>query len=171
MALINCPECGREISDKAVACLGCGYPVAEMASKSSTDILLDNLYQKYPKEKVKAIKEFREVTGADLNTARDAIYTRYEGKTAKALELEKKEKIKAQNKPAYENASNSLHALSNLLTKDKTARCPKCGSTSITYIEKKSGFLGVSLFPGVVAGKSSSKGVCKCLKCGKEWKK
>lgn len=24
MALIRCPECGREISDKAVSCPGCG---------------------------------------------------------------------------------------------------------------------------------------------------
>ncbi len=29
MALIRCPECGREISDKAVSCPGCGYPLAE----------------------------------------------------------------------------------------------------------------------------------------------
>lgn len=29
MALIRCPECGREISDKATVCPGCGYPMAE----------------------------------------------------------------------------------------------------------------------------------------------
>ena len=27
MALISCPECGKEISDKAVSCIGCGAPV------------------------------------------------------------------------------------------------------------------------------------------------
>jgi len=27
MALINCPECNKEISDKAVSCVGCGYPI------------------------------------------------------------------------------------------------------------------------------------------------
>ena len=27
MALITCPECGRQISDKADACVGCGYPI------------------------------------------------------------------------------------------------------------------------------------------------
>ena len=27
MALIRCPECGREISDQADACPGCGYPI------------------------------------------------------------------------------------------------------------------------------------------------
>jgi hypothetical protein len=28
MALINCPECAARISDKAVACPHCGYPLA-----------------------------------------------------------------------------------------------------------------------------------------------
>lgn len=27
MALINCPECGKEVSDKAGACPNCGYPI------------------------------------------------------------------------------------------------------------------------------------------------
>ena len=30
MALIKCPECGKTISDKAPACIGCGCPVSEM---------------------------------------------------------------------------------------------------------------------------------------------
>ena len=29
MALISCPECGKEISDKVKACPHCGYPLAE----------------------------------------------------------------------------------------------------------------------------------------------
>lgn len=28
MALINCPECGREISEKAISCPGCGFPIS-----------------------------------------------------------------------------------------------------------------------------------------------
>lgn len=28
MAIIRCPECGREISDKAAACPSCGAPVS-----------------------------------------------------------------------------------------------------------------------------------------------
>ena len=30
MALINCPECGKEISDKAVACINCGFPLSQL---------------------------------------------------------------------------------------------------------------------------------------------
>lgn len=29
MALINCPECGKEVSDKAEACIHCGAPLKE----------------------------------------------------------------------------------------------------------------------------------------------
>lgn len=28
MALIKCPECGKEISDKSDLCIGCGYPIS-----------------------------------------------------------------------------------------------------------------------------------------------
>lgn len=33
MALIRCPECGKEISDKAVSCPHCGCPTSEMNSE------------------------------------------------------------------------------------------------------------------------------------------
>lgn len=35
MALINCPECGKEISDKVKACPHCGYPLVEESLESS----------------------------------------------------------------------------------------------------------------------------------------
>lgn len=39
MALIHCPECGREISDKASACPGCGYPIAPDSTASTNAAL------------------------------------------------------------------------------------------------------------------------------------
>lgn len=35
MALINCPECGRQISDQADHCIHCGYPLSKLRSVSS----------------------------------------------------------------------------------------------------------------------------------------
>lgn len=29
MALIKCPECGKEISDKSSICVGCGFPISD----------------------------------------------------------------------------------------------------------------------------------------------
>jgi len=31
MALITCSECGRMVSNKAVACVGCGFPITQLA--------------------------------------------------------------------------------------------------------------------------------------------
>ena len=31
MALIKCPECGKEISDKSKQCIHCGYPLNEVS--------------------------------------------------------------------------------------------------------------------------------------------
>lgn len=35
MALIKCPECGKEISEHALSCPNCGYPVSLIENKSS----------------------------------------------------------------------------------------------------------------------------------------
>lgn len=37
MALITCPECGKQISDKAASCPGCGCPASEFAGFEETE--------------------------------------------------------------------------------------------------------------------------------------
>ena len=37
MALIKCPECGKDISDKSPACIHCGYPLDLINKSSSTN--------------------------------------------------------------------------------------------------------------------------------------
>ena len=39
MALIKCPECGKEVSDKAKICVHCGYPLKD---KTKDDKLFGN---------------------------------------------------------------------------------------------------------------------------------
>ena len=41
MALIKCPECGKEISDKAPSCIHCGFPLTSISTQSQ-----DNTHQK-----------------------------------------------------------------------------------------------------------------------------
>ena len=41
MAMIKCSECGRDISDTAVACVGCGAPMAVAAAKSNQSSMFD----------------------------------------------------------------------------------------------------------------------------------
>ena len=33
MALIKCPECGGQVSDRADVCIHCGYPLKEIKEK------------------------------------------------------------------------------------------------------------------------------------------
>lgn len=37
MALVPCPECHQEVSDRAVSCPQCGYPIASLLSSLSVD--------------------------------------------------------------------------------------------------------------------------------------
>ena len=46
MALIHCPECNREISDKATVCPGCGYPLDTTPIESDRERLLKEAAEK-----------------------------------------------------------------------------------------------------------------------------
>ena len=41
MALIKCPECGGQVSDKAPACIHCGYPITSESSNYLYSCLID----------------------------------------------------------------------------------------------------------------------------------
>ena len=51
MVLINCPECAKEISDKASACIGCGYPISA-DKQSDVYIMVDNTLKEINKIKI-----------------------------------------------------------------------------------------------------------------------
>lgn len=36
MPLINCPECGKQVSDKAPTCPNCGFPLNSISSNEAT---------------------------------------------------------------------------------------------------------------------------------------
>lgn len=40
-ALIKCPECGKEVSDKAQACINCGCPIAEINPAGSVSVAVN----------------------------------------------------------------------------------------------------------------------------------
>ena len=43
MALIKCPECGKEISDKSKSCIHCGYPLDNLEKESDDCIREDGI--------------------------------------------------------------------------------------------------------------------------------
>lgn len=55
MSLIKCPECGKEISDKSVVCVYCGYPIESETDKSLNNAPLTKTHDEKSKNKIKYI--------------------------------------------------------------------------------------------------------------------
>ena len=113
MALINCPECGKEVSDKAEVCIHCGYPLHDetQSNKEDEPVYLNEVKRLLLSgEKVKAIKLLRENTSYDLAEA-----------IAYVDKLEQGQGFLPITKPKTVNE----------------VKCPKCGSTQIQMVQRK----------------------------------
>lgn len=76
MALINCPECNKEISDKAVACPNCGCPQSEFIqqpedTRSEIDKIADEIFWNAPDYVEMCAKELVKRTGIQRKQARE----------------------------------------------------------------------------------------------------
>lgn len=133
MALIKCPECGKEISDKSDKCIHCGFPLR------STPIIQENINGKYYDVTflrdtniplIRKVKKLNELTNCGL---------------VQAKEIAQKYHIEQESsKPKEESNKDVIH-------------CPKCNSTSIQTINR-----GYSFWTGFL-GSGSPRNVCqKC---------
>ena len=76
MALIKCPECGKEISDKAKACIHCGFPINqapyihEMINGVDVDLsfLTDQTMSQVTK-----MQKVKEISGCDIKAAKTIV--------------------------------------------------------------------------------------------------
>lgn len=144
MALIVCPECGKEISDKAQNCIHCGYPL-------NNNICLINGIEFDLSEYVNELKKDPSKSTSFEFGFKLAKYV----KTITKDEAEELLNMIAQNN-AIPKVFNSHHESALL------PRCPHCGSTSIT-----TGARGYSLLTGFIG---SGKTVNRCGSCGHTWK-
>ena len=108
MALIKCPECGKEISDKAPACIHCGYPLAN-TQQNVTETVPPQSSNSIPKENINNSKGFS-VVSIDENTV--------------SLQCEKCARISQylQDK-VITKVSEKEWATKNIIF------CPSCGNT------------------------------------------
>lgn len=154
MALICCPECGREISSKSKQCVHCGYPIDEENQQKDKNIyvctiggkefdfeymahsIMSDDYQnpQYQFALCRAVSEY--VGTISLSDA--GVIVRH---------------IRENGRPPE--------------TFEGTARqpfqvvCPRCGGTQITTSAR-----GVNGFWGFIG---ASKTVNRCANCGKTW--
>ena len=182
MALIKCPECHREISDKAECCIHCGYPVAaerekeglfkivvvDTSERPSAIVLVEILTNVKLGVAIHVVDELPKeiLTGINYETANkikeygERIHTtiRLEKDTESTTEKNIDEEIE-RYEAAYEYHLKFIKKLSRPLgpNENKVLKCPKCLSTNIATV--KGGF---SLF-----GSSSPRNVCQM--CGFKW--
>lgn len=173
MALIICPECGKEISNKAKCCIHCGYPLDELQNENQNVIDdKDNLYSvkliNCGGQKVKVIRVVREVSGLGLKEAKDVVDNLLIIKTG--IHLDEATSIKKQLEEV-DGAVEITHCKNNTVVSKSTIskptpKCPTCGSTNIEKISaaKK---VGGSLLFGIFS--SDMRNSMHCKDCGYKW--
>ncbi len=152
MALINCPECSKEISDKAEACPQCGCPVTESPQKEPSLAMIwegegdGYISIKCPKcDKSSVIKET------------------YVTKTPIGYQ------VNGEGRCSCGFVFKKIH-------KDERIKCPKCGSMEIS-IQKEGFRAGPACCGAILAGplgllcgaKGSNKLNKHCVRCGHIW--
>ena len=132
MALIQCPECGNNISDKAVACPHCGCPSSEWKNteqiihlnesdlkEDSINRIIKEIVGRYPiTDKVKMIRDLREEAGMDLKGASGAIDS--------YLYLLSKKENKEDNGVYRYTSFGKIKVY-----------CPRCKSENCSYIQEQ----------------------------------
>ncbi|MCL4475838.1 MAG: hypothetical protein M1508_06390 [Nitrospirae bacterium] len=156
MALINCPECSKEVSDKAETCPNCAYPIAKKQEAPSKPSLPSMLWdaEKDGFISVKCPK------CAKVSKVRDSA----------VLKSDTGYKLKGEGKCACGLTFEEIY-------RDERLKCPKCGSTDV--IVQKEGFSAGSACCGAfLAGplgllcgaKEANKLNRHCLNCAHKWR-
>lgn len=190
MALIKCPECGKEVSNQAETCIHCGYPLLKDKSVIKVDNKiydiseLKKIFYKYSLEDQKRIYKIckqnyqtckKHATTIDSVPRYDAKVgtniIQYIGRTFNwwnnngKMHLTYKLIVECINHNFEYFEFNTADYQSVAPTPRSSVptnqvRCPKCGSTSITTEEQ-----GYGLFGWI--GASQKKNLCQ--KCGYKW--
>ncbi|EGT4532738.1 TPA: ribosomal protein L7/L12 [Clostridioides difficile] len=179
-----CSNCGAEITGIGKFCSSCGIAVEteiiEDDNIKSNDLIVDangieinmtEIYRKYRKEKVNAIKNVMEISGLNIKEAKKIVDSSFEELKINFIDdaMSNSEKEKIINN---QNRKNNIEKAQQ----ESVACCPKCGSTSLTAQKKGFGIgkavVGASLTGGIglVAGNLGAKKVrVTCLNCGKQF--
>ena len=146
MALINCPECGEKISDKAAACIHCRFP---LECKSNNVCKINGVDKDLsPVLKLVNLGE----TDAEIIQKEIQITILCSGLSLQDYYELAHLIIEERKVPAsFDHMSRTAKPLC----------CPHCGSTSIS-----TGARGVNHFWGFIG---ASKTVNRCAKCGHMW--
>lgn len=138
MALIKCPECDKDISDKAECCPHCGCPAKYWQSVPDeiSEEYLDEIYEETNGKKTFMIKKVSEDCNISLVIAKEKV-DKYWNKRFPQKELHY-----TPQKPLPEKARNPKHEFtgvyrSTLLGKLQEVYCPRCGSENCSHYQEQ----------------------------------
>lgn len=174
MALMKCPECGGQVSDKAPACIHCGYPLQNKKTeeKSRKNICI---YKNEQYDLTKLVDYLGNCTfpGYDneklnyniLSKARtilEEIMPNITGITGDELiyYIKVNRHVPTPEFIPTRNIEQYIHDPALTAPNSNVVHCPRCGSTSVTTEEQGYGLLGW-------IGASQKKNLCQ--KCGYKW--
>lgn len=159
MSLVKCPECSKEISDKASICPNCGYPFSNSENNDNDCIIKVNNTIYYAKKIYEAVSDYKNKI-IDYNKSCQIV----------CLEImEFNLSVKSMNELVHQIFETGEvpkefngQTQEEYIREQNTVRCPKCRSTAIVTTTK-----GFSLLTGFVG---SGKPMNVCQKCGYKWK-
>lgn len=188
MALILCPECNKQISDKASFCPHCGYPINDLSNNLNSDssdlntiTLFGSSYDITEavqlinnNEKIKAVKVLREtIPNLSLSDAKDiADCIANKGIVSNNNIIQNSPKIDKnvshikiiKCKACSKEISNQAEICPHCGQPTGVHICPKCKSTDTKVISGASKAASVALFGIFAANKVKSN--FQCNKCG-----
>lgn len=166
MALIKCPECGKEISDKAPACIHCGYPLKKEAAAHSpaADNGSGSKCVIVPLKEISfhSVSEIVRITGEVLRSSPCAAQKRQMGKVNGPYYLAGRNLTDNEADQIRKNLDAAKISSSVFSEDDLPIMCPNCLSTDVS-----AGPRGFKLTTGFIG---SGKTVITCLRCGHKWK-
>lgn len=182
MALINCPECNKQISDKANSCPHCGYPINNFSSKTNDDNydVLMTFVDTRKQRNVHVIKFLRESKGISLSEAHNLV-TNTPCKIFNNISLSEAKQIeqsllrfncevmikKSTNEVKPENKQSDSNQIHNYYTQESLKpKCPHCSSTNLHNISTTS-----KVIHGVAFGlfSKTARSQFECNNCGYKW--
>lgn len=164
--LIKCPECGKEVSDKANHCIHCGYPLTELQEiQTQTNSIYDCIINGIPVNLKSVINKLK------YNRNQKKYYPLFHIEINRQVKLDEMQSaqlltiIRKHGIPESFNNGDTVFNCKYNIARRKYGNipiCPRCGSTSIATTNK-----GFSIATGFIG---SGKPMNTCQICGLRFK-
>lgn len=176
MALIKCPECGNNVSDKAKVCIHCGYPIQSIKDNKLYRVIIEKLnYDGTQKDKSELLLYCANFLRDNCNVnhyksiecVKKLPYVVSDGLTKENAEYIVKNLSKlyflVSMKPSSTRIKSQVNEVIHrrIYNIDDPIECPRCHSQSISTNRR-----GYNIITGFIG---ANKTVNRCAKCGYTW--